>query len=152
MSSISVYREYDVSIDEDSTITKIALQYEAEQLLQSLRKDLIILRLGGLMGDDRVSGRWSKVKNFKDGFVNYVHRDDVIEVIKKLIVSDIHKGLFNVVAPEHPLRSDVHKSNAKKFGFTLGTFEGMTHRKVSSKRLLKDLDYKFLYPDPLEFW
>jgi hypothetical protein len=76
----------------------------------------------------------------------------VIGVVKKLIISDIHKGLFNVVAPEHPLRSDVHKNNAKKFGFTLGTFEGMTHRRVSSKRLLKDLDYKFLYPDPLEFW
>jgi len=152
MSSISVYREFDIEVDEDICILKKSLQYEAEQLIQSLRKSVIILRLGGLMGDDRVSGRWSKVKSFSDGAVNYVHRDDVIEIVKKIIASNIDNGLYNVVAPEHPLRSQVHKSNANKFGFTLGTFEGMTHRKVSSKRLLEHLGYKFLYPNPLEFW
>ncbi len=152
MSSISVYREFDTDVDENVSISDSALQYKAEQLIHSLRKNVIILRLGGLMGEDRVSGRWSKVKSFSDGPVNYVHRDDVIEIIKKFIASDIDNGLYNVVAPEHPLRSQVHKANANKFGFILGLFEGMTHRKVSSKRLLEHLDYKFLYPNPLEFW
>jgi len=152
MSSISVYREFDKEVDEDILISKIGLQYEAERLLQSLRENVITLRLGGLMGDDRISGRWSKVKQFSDGGVNYVHRDDVIAVVKKLIVANKKIGLYNVVAPKHPLRSEVHESNAKKFGFSVGTFEGMTYRKVSSKKLLEDLDYKFLHPNPLEFW
>ncbi|MEA3521972.1 MAG: hypothetical protein U9R50_03280, partial [Campylobacterota bacterium] len=141
MSSISVYREFDMEVDEETSISKIGLQYEAEQLIQNLKTHVITLRLGGLMGEDRVAGRWSRVKNFTDGIVNYVHRDDVIGVVKNLIISDVSHGLFNVVAPLHPLRSQVHQNNAKKFGFEIGTFAGMSHRKVSSKRLLEDLDY-----------
>lgn len=152
MSSISVYREFDTKVDEKANITKKALQKEAEELMQSLRKNLIILRLGGLMGYDRVAGRWKKVSKFSDGIVNYVHRDDVINITTKLIDSNIKNEIFNVVAPMYPLRSEVHTKNSKKFAFKLGTYEGMTHRKVLSDAIIKKLNYTFLYPNPLEFW
>ncbi|RLA73684.1 MAG: hypothetical protein DRG78_22130 [Epsilonproteobacteria bacterium] len=152
MSSISVYREFDIEVDETSIITNIGLQKEAEELMQNLRDKLIILRLGGLMGYDRVAGRWKKVSTFSDGEVNYIHRDDVINITRKIIQNDVHDGVFNLVAPLHPLRSEVHKKNAKKFGLTLGTFNGKTNRIVTCKAMQDTLKYSFLYPNPLEFW
>jgi len=152
MSSISVYREFDKEVDENTTITKAGLQKEAEELMQSLRENLIILRLGGLMGDDRISGKWKSTSTFSDGYVNYVHRDDVIEIVKKLIKTDIQNGIYNIVAPLHPLRSQVHQKNSQKFGFELGTFKNMTYRKVVSDAIIKELDYTFIYPNPLNFW
>ena len=152
MSSISVYREFDTQIDESATITKTGLQKEAEELMLSLRKNVVILRLGGLMGDDRISGKWKKVSTFSDGEVNYIHRDDVINITKKIIEDEVVNGVFNLVAPQHPLRSQVHKKNSEKFGFELGSFEGRTNRIVLSDAVVKKLGYTFVHPDPLEFW
>ncbi|WP_373035610.1 hypothetical protein [Sulfurimonas sp.] len=152
MSSISVYREFDTEIDESVTITKTGLQKEAEELILSLRDNVVILRLGGLMDDDRISGKWKKVSTFSDGEVNYIHRDDVINITKKIIEDEVVNGVFNLVAPQHPLRSKVHKKNSEKFGFELGSFEGRTNRVVLSDAVVKKLGYTFLHPDPLEFW
>lgn len=152
MSSISVYREYDGDVNEESVITQSNRQYEAEQLIQHLRENAVILRLGGLMGEDRISGRWSKASVFTDGPVNYIHRDDVIGVVETILSQKISTGVFNVVAPEHPLRSSVHRSNAKRFGFKAGRFEGMSMRKVDPLRLHSTLNYRFIHPDPLRFW
>lgn len=152
MSSTSVYREFDKEVDEESSITKIALQREAEMLMEELNKKLIILRLGGLMGEDRISGRWKSASSFSDSFVNYIHRDDVIGITKELILCNVNSGIYNLVAPLHPLRSDVHKKNSKAFGFELGTFEGKSNRVVNSQKIIDKINYTFLHPDPLKFW
>ena len=152
MSSISVYREFDTEVDESVVISQIGLQKEAEELMQELRDNLIILRLGGLMGEDRISGKWKSVSTFTDGEVNYIHRDDVINITKKILESDVKKGIFNLVAPLHPLRSQVHKKNSEAFSLELGVFEGKTSRVVLSQKIVKELNYTFLYPNPLEFW
>lgn len=152
MSSTSVYREFDTKVDESANITKRGLQKEAEELMQGLRDKLVILRLGGLMGEDRISGKWKSVSTFCDGEVNYIHRDDVIKIIKKILESQVVNGIFNLVAPLHPLRSEVHKKNCKIFNLELGTFEGRTHRVVSSDKIIKRLNYTFLHPNPLKFW
>lgn len=151
-SSTSVYREFDESIDEESIITKQSLQRDAEIVVSSLIKHTIILRLGGLMGYDRVAGRWSKVSSFEDGYTNYIHRDDAIAIIKQLIKSSIKNAIFNLVAPLHPKRSTIHSLNAKKFNFTLGSFNGFSNRIILSDKIVKTLGYKFLYPDPTKFW
>ena len=152
MSSTSVYREFDIEVDEDSIITDIKLQREAELVLDELRENVLILRLGGLMGDDRISGKWKSVSVFSDGEVNYIHKMDVINITRKMIELNIQNGIFNLVAPVHPMRSEVHKKNCEKFSFELGKFEGRTNRVVLSEKLIMELDYKFIYPNPLEFW
>lgn len=149
MSSTSVYREFDKAIDEDVLITQIGKQKEAEELIQSLREKVLVLRLGGLMGDDRISGKWKSVSTFSDGPVNYIHKEDVIGIVHYLIDRGVNEGIYNLVAPEHPLRSVVHKKNAKQFSLELGTFEGLTQRVVENKKLK---GYKFLHPNPLDFW
>ncbi len=152
MSSTSVYREFNGEVDEHLEIKKPNLQKEAEGLMKSLRDNLLILRLGGLMGDDRVAGKWKSVSVFEDGEVNYLHKDDAINIVKTMIEKNIISGIYNLVAPIHPLRSEVHKRNSKDFGFELGSFNGMTNRIISSQKLIGELDYSFLHPDPLEFW
>ena len=151
-SSTSVYKEFNCVVNEDTHITTKTLQKEVEEYLLSYRARSTILRLGGLMGDDRVAGRWKKVSTFSDGPVNYIHKDDVIAIISKLIEQENSQEIFNLVAPQHPLRSQVHKANAKRFNLPLGTFEGKTARIVKSDKIVQHLDYSFIYPDPLKFW
>ena len=151
MSSTSVYREFDEAVNEQSLITKKGLQKEAEDLVQSLHKNVLILRLGGLMGDDRIAGKWKSVSTFSDGPVNYIHQEDVIKAVTFLIQKEIHNDVFNLVSPEHPLRSEVHKKNCEKFNLPLGTFTGETYRLVNSDKLIK-LGYTFTHPNPLNFW
>lgn len=152
MSSISVYREFDGEVDESAEIREITLQKEAEELMIRERENILILRLGGLMGDDRIAGKWKNNSVFIDGATNYIHKDDVINIVKKVIDKNITSGIYNLVAPSHPLRSEIHKKNSKDFGLQLGNFSGMTNRIVSSKKLIKELNYSFLHPNPLEFW
>jgi len=152
MSSTSVYREYEQKVDENTTITDIKLQREAELLLQSLKENVLILRLGGLMDETRIAGKWKNVSTFADGEVNYIHKEDVINITKKMIKQDIKDGIYNLVAPIHPLRSEVHKKNCIKYNLELGTFEGKTSRIVSSSKIIKKLNYKFIYDNPLNFW
>lgn len=152
MSSTSVYKEFDCDVDESFEITKQSLIKEAEDLLLGLRENLIILRLGGLMGDDRIAGKWKSATEFSDGYVNYIHRDDVIKIIKNIIKNGITKGIYNLVAPQHPTRKEIHEKNSKKFEAAMGTFEGFSKRRVSSQKMIKELNYTFLHPNPLYFW
>jgi len=161
MSSTSVYKEFEGEVDETARITQKSTQVQAEELMLSLREKLLILRLGGLMGKDRIAGRWKSVSTFTDGPVNYIHQDDVIAIVQKMIDKKIQEGVFNLVAPEHPLRSQVHQKNSEKFGFELGSFtketpdgrfQGLSDRVVNADKIIKTLEYAFIYPNPLEFW
>ena len=151
-SSTSVYKEFEREVDESATITQPSLQKEAENLLLAERKDLLILRLGGLMGEDRIAGRWKSVSTFTDSPVNYIHQDDAVAIISGLIEKGIKTGIYNLVAPKHPLRSAVHQKNSEIFGFELGSFKDLSHRVVNGDKIIRTLNYIFLHPDPLKFW
>lgn len=113
MSSTSVYKEFDEDIDESAIITKGSLIKEAEDLLLAQRERVLILRLGGLMGSDRVAGVWKSATAFSDGFVNYIHRDDVIAIVNKMLHAGVNSGIYNLVAPKHPTRAEIHQKNSK---------------------------------------
>ncbi|MFA5461933.1 MAG: hypothetical protein WC274_07640 [Sulfurimonas sp.] len=152
MSSTSVYKEFDEDVDESASITKHSLIKEAEELLLGSRERVLILRLGGLMGEDRVAGVWKSVSSFSDGFVNYIHRDDAIAIIDKIIHEGVRSGVYNLVAPMHPSRKEIHQKNAKKQEREVGVFDGFSKRRISSKKVMDELGYTFLHPNPLEFW
>lgn len=151
-SSISVYREFETVVDEDVIITKDGVQKQAEDLMLTLRDAVVILRLGGLMGEDRISGRWKSISKFSDTKVNYIHRDDVVAITKQILKKTLKSKIYNLVAPLHPLRSEVHKKNSEKFGFVLGEFEAKISKVVKSEKIVKELGYDFIYPNPLTFW
>ncbi len=152
MSSTSIYREFDSDVDERVIISKPSLIKDAEDLLLGSKERVLVFRLGGLMGEDRVAGRWKSAAEFSDGYVNYIHRDDVIGIVKKAIEAGTDRGIYNLVAPQHPTRKEIHQKNSQKYGSNIGSFSGFTKRRVLSDKLIKELNYTFLHPDPLEFW
>jgi NAD dependent epimerase/dehydratase family enzyme len=152
MSSTSVYKEFECEVNEETLITQKSTPVQAEELMLALRKKVLILRLGGLMGEDRISGRWKSVSRFTDGPVNYIHQDDAISIVQMMLKKNVNEGIYNLVAPKHPLRSQVYLNNSKTFGFKPGKLEGTSKRIVSSAKLINELEYAFIHPDPLAFW
>ncbi|HHD81719.1 MAG TPA: hypothetical protein ENK94_00835 [Campylobacterales bacterium] len=132
-----------------------ALVVEGEKLVQELHQKVLILRLSGLMGYDRVAGKYAIGKTLAhDKYVNYVHRDDVVKIIELCITENVKQEIFDVTAPKHPKQSEVYKKNAERFGWEATYFASneVRGKLVSSEKLLEHFKYEFLYPNPLEFW
>ena len=126
---------------------------KGEELMKKLHEKVLILRLSGLMGYDRIVGKYTAGKTkAHDALVNYVHRDDVVKIIELCIEREIE--IFDVTAPLHPKQSEIYAQNAKRFGWENTYFESneVSGKVVSSEKLVAYLDYEFLKPNPLEFY
>jgi nucleoside-diphosphate-sugar epimerase len=161
VSSTSVYPEVSREVDEteplvghDPTSTAIL---QAERTVQGWGGNWVILRCGGLMGYNRIPGKYVAAKKglgTGDVPVNFVHRDDVVGIISEVIRQGITNRLYNVVTPLHPKRREIYARNAADFGYALPQYaEGPLpdHKVVSSRKLVRDLQYAFRYENPLHF-
>lgn len=95
---------------------------KGEGQISEISQDLVILRCGGLMGMDRIPGKWfaGKPTSGADTPVNYIHQKDIIKIIQEMVVnwpSKNKREIFNLVSPDHPKRKEVHEMMAKKYGF-----------------------------------
>jgi nucleoside-diphosphate-sugar epimerase len=156
-SSTSVYPDNGEELTETEATpeaegaNKTLLSAEAK-LKEALGSRLSILRFGGLMGYDRISGKWSRGSELEDTPVNYLHRDDAVEVVVQLIAQEKWGEVYNAVAPEHPGRAAIYKKNAAAFGWPEPQVVPAKKKKtISSKKLQQALGYSFIFPDPLEF-
>ena len=157
LSSTSVYDQNEGIIDEnsDKNVKKISLMLKTERFLQKNHQNTLILRLGGLMGYKRIAGKYTAGKTLEyDAFVNYIHRDDVVAIIKMFIDKNISSDVINIVAPIHASKQEIYDKNAQVFGFekTHFTHSELKGKKVSSKKLKEKYHYKFLKENPLTFW
>ncbi len=163
ISSTSVYpSENRVVTEADPTLHQIdvhnAIVLAENVLRKTVPLDVTVLRAGGLMGYNRIPGKYfAGQKGLTNGEVpvNFVHRDDVIAIIEQVILQGKWNRVFNLVAPEHPLRKEIYPHTAKKFGFEVPEFavpEQHPYKVVSSEKVCKELNYVFKYPDPLEFY
>lgn len=161
ISSTSVYPESNAIMYEDDVQhcheAKNKVIGKAEDILKSNNAAaLIILRCGGLMGYNRIPGKYfAGKKGLLSGKkpVNYIHGDDVIHIIFRLLATS--SGTYNLVAPRHPLRQEVYNRHAKLFGFVAPEFvmeDEVKYKIVDSNRIIKKLNYNFIYPDPLSFF
>lgn len=162
ISSTSVYPELNREVKEEDVIypsqSAAPTLAEAELLIQSLPQAWLVLRCGGLMGYERIPAKYvSGKKNLTTGEVpvNYIHRDDVIGVIKAFLQNpSVWNETYNVVAPFHPTRRDVYLASCTPFGYQPPTFSTAAinpFKIVSSQKLVDKLNYPFLYPNPLQF-
>ncbi|MDB5243096.1 MAG: NAD(P)-dependent oxidoreductase [Spirosoma sp.] len=151
----SVVQEEDVTWPDQSAAPALV---QAERFVQSLEPDRIvtILRCGGLMGYDRMPGKYVAGRTIDSGVVpvNYLHRDDAIGILIALISSQL-RGVFNAVAPEHPTREAIYRKSCFDFGYELPVFVQPTQpipfKVVSPAKLMQATQYRFQYPDPLKF-
>ncbi|MBD0831526.1 Rossmann-fold NAD(P)-binding domain-containing protein [Aestuariibaculum sediminum] len=145
LSSTSVYpnqpKEF---IEEEMPIDKVFVENELRQRYPQIN----ILRLGGLMGDDRQLSKYN-VSNL-EAPVNHIHFSDVIGVIEKMMAVKSSSKLFNVVAPLHPTKREVISIQKGQI-FNAQDFDGISAKMVSSKKIERDLNYKFIYPNPSSF-
>ncbi|ADR23283.1 NAD(P)-dependent oxidoreductase [Marivirga tractuosa] len=163
ISATSVYPKVDYPIDEehelDHNSERAKALIRAEELLHNQFKDkLTIIRFGGLLGYDRIPGRYYSGKNVAQHQqkVNYIHRDDAIGIIEAVLKKEKWSFIFNGTAPYHPTKKEVFLKNAKDFNFEAPGFENkeqeMTNRIIESPKIEFILDYSFIYPDPINFF
>lgn len=128
----------------------------AEGELCKTMNDAVILRLGGLYGEDRhpvkyLAGR-EDIKN-GEAPVNLVHREDVIEVTELMIRKEIRSQIYNVCSPTHPSKENIYSTIANRLGMDEPDFltGGANDKKISSEKLIRDLEYEFIHPDPMKY-
>ena len=131
--------------------------FRAEQLMAKDRNyDLTIIRFGGLMGDDRVPGKYFSGKEHVAGHtrVNFIHRKDAVRMLAWVMEKELWNETFNGVAPIHPLRREIYEKNALDLGIAPPASyqnepEG-NDRLIDSGKIIKT-GFEFDYPDPLGF-
>lgn len=157
ISSTSVYPEITGTFDEHFGLSEqntgnIGL-WQAESHVLEHNNTNIVLRCSGLMGYNRVAGRYFAGKSAPGRVqpVNYVHRDDVIGITSQLLVSPNASGVFNAVCPLHPTRVEVYQYNSRKHGFEMPSWESDGINRIISSVRIQELPYSFQFPDPRNF-
>lgn len=161
-SSTSVYPEADIEYSEDYPLTNG--NSGSPGILQAERlwfedRDIqcSVIRYGGLLGVDRIPGRYFSGKDnvVGDTPVNFIHRDDAVRLAAWVIEKDLFGFVFNAVAPIHPRRRDIYEKNAVELGFPAPNsyaLGGTMPSKVISSEKILETGFKFDYPDPMDFW
>lgn len=129
----------------------------AEYLLQEQEGfATTIIRFGGLVGYDRLPGRFLASKKDvpnADAPVNIIHQDDCIEIIYQIIKQNIWGEIFNACADEHPLRKDYYRKAALQLNLAPPDFVSSnvtSYKIINSNKLKERLNYTFKYPDPVK--
>lgn len=161
VSSTSVYQNTNgwvsESIDLDPEKGSGRALLKAEQLLQEyFQHNTTILRLAGLVGYDRLPGRFLANKTEVKGGeapINVIHQDDCIGLIAAIIGQQQWGKVYNGCADKHPLRKDYYTRAAEKIGLTPPTFiheDAPAFKMVSNQKTKEELGYQYKYPDPVE--
>ncbi|WP_160138351.1 hypothetical protein [Chryseobacterium sp. c4a] len=144
MSSTGVYPDTEKEFTEiDVPVEKIS----GERMVKNKYPQVNILRLGGLMGDNRLLKNYN-VSNL-DFAVNHIHYKDIAGIILKMIENGTEKCLYNVTTLLHPSKAQV--INAQKNLENREEREEVKGKKILSSKLVAELGYIFQYPDPREF-
>jgi len=142
-SSTGVYPEFEKEYtEEDQPVENV----ESEHFIKDQFPKANILRLAGLMGDQRLLKNYN-ISNL-DQLVNHIHYADICSVVEKMLDQQFQGKVYNLVAPVHPNKEEI--INAQKDLPYLGerTEKG---RLISSAKLISELDFEFQYPDPRYF-
>ncbi|QTV05252.1 Rossmann-fold NAD(P)-binding domain-containing protein [Faecalibacter bovis] len=108
-----------------------------------------ILRLGGIMGNTRYLSKYLDLdRESLDEVANHVHYEDILNVIKTCIDNNITNEIYNVVAPQHPTKEEILEYQINHKIIKTETKKGKT---ISSQKLMNELNYQFLYENPIYF-
>lgn len=152
-SSISVYNQLEGVIDEYTAIKdRSTINFLVEELCRkSFDSQLAIMRLGGLISEDRhpitvLAGK-QQLKNGTE-VINLVHRNDVINMIDRIITKNAFGHVYNCVYPYHPLKSVYYQNEAAKRQLIAPTYETMVNQQriINSNKSEEELDFTFQFP------
>jgi nucleoside-diphosphate-sugar epimerase len=141
VSSTSVYGEVNGTVTEETTPlpdTESGKQLlETEKLLQNNNSfKATILRFGGLIGEDRNPTKFLAGKENLENpetRINFIHQDDCIGIILKILSADSWNEIYNGVSPFHPTRENYYTQKAIELGLPLPKFD---HSKPSNGKII----------------
>ena len=119
-----------------------------QNLLKNKNFESCIVRLGGLMGPNRhpiftLSGK----KNLPNPYspINFIHQQDAVAILLKIIENWKGNQIYNAVTPFHPTRKEYYTQMAKMAGLSPPKFEetGTIRGIISSKKVLFELNCQF---------
>lgn len=148
MSSIGIYPQIEQEITEnnlDESLLNLNI-FAIENLMKQNFPQINILRLGGLMGDDRYLSKY-RIKEPQQ-IVNHIHFEDISRIVEKISNENLQSKTYNLVAPLHPTKQQVLDFQTKNIETEI---EGNFGRKIIPEYLENDLKYEFLHPDPRKF-
>lgn len=165
ISTTSIYPDLNREVVEEDVESPSAspqpVLVEAENKMIELRdsgKRVTIARMSGLMGYERIPGKYVKgKKDLETGSikVNYIHRDDAIRAIQVLIENGCPNETYNLCAPVHPTRREVYDNSCLQFGWEAPTYKEVENeidfKVIAADKFSKQYDYSYIYPNPLEF-
>src|SRR5690606_7502094 len=108
----------------------------------------LILRLAGLIGPQRMPGRFFAGKTeIANGLapVNLIHRDDAVRMIQCLIEDEQAAGIYNGCAPSHPAKADFYTLAAAKEKLKPPAFihEKTAWKIISGARVESELGFRY---------
>lgn len=156
-SSTTVYLSLKGEVNEETPIVPVSEMdkqiYEIENLLlKNNHFNAAILRLGGLIGEDR-HPVWFIIKREAvedaNNPVNMIHRNDIIRFFEKIVTNPIPNEIFNIVAPIKENRRDFYTREAQNLGLSpLPKFidnPNADSRKVNGEKISKRYGIEYLY-------
>ncbi|OSY88191.1 dTDP-glucose 4,6-dehydratase [Tenacibaculum holothuriorum] len=155
ISSTSVYPSLNkVIIEEEQTINSPLVEIEnAFRVNKSF--ETTIIRFAGLLGYDRKPGNWFEGKKIPHpkGFVNMIHQDDCIEILYQIIKQNVWGEVFNACSSHHPTREEFYTTAKIKIKKEPPIFDdslALKYKIISSDKLQKRLNYRFIHTDLLD--
>lgn len=128
----------------------------AENLLNNFKDfKTTILRFGGLIGAERNPARFllKYSKPIANAPVNLIHQDDCIQIISSIIEQELWGETLNACCPEHPLKKDFYGKAARISGLPepLISDQAEVYKIVDSSKLIRLLNYNFIYQSPMDY-
>ena len=138
------YDESSIPSPETSSAKELFL---GEELINKHNISSTIIRLGGLIGEDRnpiFSLIGKEIKNPK-GKVNFIHKIDAVNGIISIINDENVNGIFNLISPHHPTREIFYNFFSEKFKLPRPKFkkEKSVIRIIEGKKISKLTPFKY---------
>lgn len=155
LSSTSVYESSGDLITEESATNPESIITKAEQIIINSGLPHLIIRLGGLMGGDRFVAKYYAGKTVEraNDPVNYLHQEDAVSFVSEAIQQNL-SGIYNLVAPEHPLRKAVVEASCRKHNLPLPVeFKSNENSSkiISAEKISEKLGMTFKHPNPINY-
>ena len=148
-SSTGVYQDLDGTCDESSPVLDAHPVYLAEAVVRQSGRNATILRLAGLISEDRNPVKYLSGKLNADGqkVVNLVHREDVISALLKVLENEVWGETFNVCFPDHPTRKDYYCKQAALFQIQAPTFSFSIGKgkEIDPSKLVRTLGFAYTH-------
>ncbi|ACF14416.1 NAD-dependent epimerase/dehydratase [Chloroherpeton thalassium ATCC 35110] len=161
VSSTSVYPSLNRAVCEEdasysvSPIGDALLKVESLLMSEASVKTTCV-RFSGLMGYDRKPGKFfAGKKELPRGGepVNFIHRDDCVEIICRILKEEKWGEIYNASADVHPTKKEFYSEAAKVIGLEPPAFANENQEPfkiIDAEKLKADLNYTFKYSNPMD--